>query len=244
MRSLSASELLNSWDSGMAQPSAQWALSLISTSIPNVSIDRLARLSVGQRDNFILLMREMIFGPELAGLIICPQCGENLELTFKAEDIRATPEAEPEDEMEIRTANYSVFFRLPNSLDLMAISDCKDVEKARWLLLERCILRAYHKGDDHPIEDLPDSIVKKIEKRMLQVDPQADVLISVVCPECDHKWNATFDICSFFYREIDSWAYRVLKEVHILASVHGWSESDILAMSSRRRRAYLEMTDS
>jgi hypothetical protein len=227
----------------MVQPSAQWALSLISTAIPDFPIDRLARLSIGQRDNLVLLTREMIFGPEIAGLLICPQCGENLEMTFKSEDIQATPEAEPEDEMKLSTANYIVFFRLPNSLDLMAISDCKDVEKARSLLLERCILRAYHKGDDQPIEDLPDSIVKKVVKRMSQVDPLADVQISVECPECSHKWNAAFDICSFFCREIDAWAYHVLREVHILASAHGWSESDILAMSSRRRRAYLEMID-
>mgnify|MGYP003381458898 FL=1 len=62
-----------------------------------------------------------------------------------------------------------------------------------------------------------------------------------MCPSCDHRWSALFDIVSFFWREIDDWARRTLREVHSLGRAYGWSEADILTLSAWRRRAYLEM---
>jgi len=51
----------------------------------------------------------------------------------------------------------------------------------------------------------------------------------------------TFDILTYLWSEIEDWAQRLLLEVHTLALAYGWSERDILAMSPRRRRLYLEM---
>lgn len=64
---------------------------------------------------------------------------------------------------------------------------------------------------------------------------------SLTCPSCNHGWHALFDIVSFFWSEIQSWASRIMREVHLLASAYGWRETDILAMSPLRRRLYLEM---
>ena len=41
--------------------------------------------------------------------------------------------------------------------------------------------------------------------------------------------------------ELATQAKRLLREVHFLARAYGWREADILAMSARRRQAYLEM---
>ena len=77
---------------------------------------------------------------------------------------------------------------------------------------------------------------------MARADPQADVTFSITCPACGHAWQAIFDIVSFFWREVNAWSYRLLYEVHLLASAYGWREADILAMSPWRRQCYLEMT--
>ena len=50
-----------------------------------------------------------------------------------------------------------------------------------------------------------------------------------------------FDILSFFWGEIQICARRLLREVHALASAYGWTESEILSLSTTRRHAYLEM---
>jgi hypothetical protein len=61
------------------------------------------------------------------------------------------------------------------------------------------------------------------------------------CPACQHEWLAMFDILSFFWTEIEAWAYRTLRQVHTLASAYGWREADVLAISAWRRQRYLEM---
>ena len=75
-------------------------------------------------------------------------------------------------------------------------------------------------------------------------DPQAEVLLSLRCPACEHEWSTPFDILAYLWDEIDDWARRLLSEVHTLASAYGWSERDVLGMSARRRRLYLEMSEA
>jgi hypothetical protein len=76
---------------------------------------------------------------------------------------------------------------------------------------------------------------------MAELDPQADVQLALQCPSCSHPWHDPFDIATFFWGEINAWAVRILREVHMLAAAYGWSETDILAMNARRRQVYLDM---
>jgi hypothetical protein len=43
------------------------------------------------------------------------------------------------------------------------------------------------------------------------------------------------------WREIESMAGRLLRDVHALASAYGWHEKDILALSPVRRQFYLTL---
>ncbi len=149
-------------------------------------------------------------------------------------------EAEPQD-LSVSIGEYVVDFRLANSLDLMAISDLKDLDRATQVLIERCLLGANHKGERISVDALPENVIEAALKRMNECDPQADIQLNLSCPECEHKWQAAFDILSFLWREIEAWALHTLQEVHILASAYGWSEAEILSISSLRRRAYLEL---
>jgi hypothetical protein len=65
------------------------------------------------------------------------------------------------------------------------------------------------------------------------------VRIALACPACGRRWESVFDILEFFWSEIGVWAERTLSEVHLLASAYGWREPDVLALSARRRQAYL-----
>ena len=60
--------------------------------------------------------------PRLTGLTHCPACGEQLELDFSTQDIRAD-QAAPSDAMTLSAAGHEVQFRLPNSTDLLALED-------------------------------------------------------------------------------------------------------------------------
>ncbi len=247
MRPLTASHLLALWESGLDQPLLHRALALLAAVYPETSPETLAALPIGQRDARLLTLRASVFGPRLNSLATCPTCGERLELTFDVDDIR-TPELPPShgepppDGIHTLTEDgYTLTYRLPNSLDLAAISHPAPDEDPRQQLFARCLLTATHKGKSFSIERLPEKIVQALTTQMAESDPQADVQLALTCPACGHDWQATFDILPFLWAEIHAWAQRLLREIHLLASAYGWSESEILALSPWRRAMYLQM---
>jgi hypothetical protein len=208
---------------------------------PETSPEKLTQLSIGQRDTLLLTLREWTFGSDLNSLATCPSCGEYLELNFTVADIQVSPEVNPTQEHSLSFADYEVSFRLPNSSDLATIAGHQDTLAARQTLLEICVLVASYQGESFSIQELPSPVMEAVVEKMAQADPQADVQLALSCPGCKHQWQATFDIVSYFWSEINAWAKRILLEVHTLASAYGWGEADILAMSPRRRQLYLEM---
>lgn len=241
MNALSASELLDVWEMGCIQPPPQWALTLLAAANPEIAFDELTKLSIGQRDALLISLRELIFGSDFVCLAKCPICSEQLELIFNVENIRITSENELPETLSFTNSSYEVKFRPLNSTDLIAISNEKDISAARHSLLDRCLLTAIHEGEELSADQLPSEVLDTLLEHMEKADPQGDVQISLSCPSCSHQWQEIFDIVSFFSREIDVTAHRILQEVHSLASAYGWSEADILAMSPQRRRLYLEM---
>jgi hypothetical protein len=244
MRALSAPELLDAWERGRTEGPAQRALTLLSAACPDVAPNALAELTIGQRDGRLLTLREWAFGPQVTGLSNCPNCGERLELAFDVADVRVAPEATrgaSRAELSLTTGGCEVRFRLPNSVDLQAVSGWEDATGARQRLLRRCISAAHFEGEERSADELPVEVVDELMVRMAEADPQADVQLTISCPACQHEWLAMFDIGSFFWTEIEAWVYRTLRQVHTLASAYGWREADILAMSAWRRERYLDM---
>ncbi len=240
MRPLSTSQLLSLWEQGLGQPLAQWALLVLAAACPETPAEHLAELSIGDRDGRILTLREWAFGPNLTCLAACPACNEKLELNFQTANIRALPPPEP-SELMLAHNGYQVRFRLPNSVDVTAVTGDHDPSENRRLLFQRCLLDVRRKGKAVAADTLPTAVVEAVIAQMAAADPQADVQLALDCPHCTHHWLAPFDIVAFFWAEINTWAYRVLHEVHLLAAAYGWSEADILALTPWRRRFYLEM---
>ncbi|KYC37280.1 phage baseplate protein [Scytonema hofmannii PCC 7110] len=245
MRTLSAQELLSVWEQGLIQQPVQRALTLLAVACPETLPKQLAELSIGQRDGLLLTLREWTFGSQIQSLATCPNCGDRLELLFSVADIRVSALTQSAEALSVEIADYMVQFRLPNSLDLLAIAasanlknDQKSSQKA---LLERCLVNVCYHEETQSIKQLPPDVVNAVITQMAKADPQADIQLNLSCPACGHQWQSIFDIVSFFWSELHAWAIRVLREVHILASAYGWREADILAMSSYRRQLYLGM---
>ncbi len=226
MNSLSAATLLNVWEQGRDQDPIRRAIGLLTAACPELSAAGAAELPVGDRDLRLLTLRESVFGPELNGLADCPNCGEHVEMSFRVEQIRL--DAPIEAEFRLPAAGCELHARVPNSADLVAATSRRD-------LLLRCILSPPASG-----EQWSDEVLNLLESRMAQADPQANIQLALGCPACGNSWLALFDIVGYFWREIDTWARRVLRDVHTLASAYGWSEAEILALSPWRRQFYLD----
>lgn len=256
MRALSTTELLAAWERGLGRSSLERPLVLLSAAT-GASPASLARLSVGERDAWLLKLRESAFGSQLTSLAECPACGEPLEMTFNIADLHVEQERRGPDSISQQLAaerdapaafslvveEYETSFRLPDSRDLLALACRSNIDDARRALLSRCLLRAARGGEDVTFGDLPEGVLTAIEARIAEEDPQADVRLALSCPRCSRAWEEIFDINSFFWAEVDAWATRILREVHQLAKAYGWRERDILEMSARRREFYLNMVD-
>jgi hypothetical protein len=255
MRPLSVTELLTIWERGLAAFPFERALAILSVACPETSPAALARLSIGRRDAHLLQLREWAFGSELAIMASCPSCCQTLEVTMPVAALRVSADSAgdavgneavntSEDFVgSLMLQDYQVHYRSPNTEDVAA---CAGLEPAasRRQLLAHCVTDARREGISVSAEDLPEDVVQKVEEHIAAIDPQADMSLDLVCPECCRRWTEGFDIVSFFWTEIDAWARRILRDVNILARAYGWRESDILALSPVRRQIYLAMAQA
>ena len=243
---LTSEGLLRVWDAGVGRHPVDRALTILAAAYPDVSWERLMQLTVGRRDAALLDVREATFGPMLPGVVVCPACRERLELALNTTVIRAgdyRPPDEPDEQPDAGfvAEGYAIRFRPPDSRDLAALAVCPDPATGRAELARRCLLAVEHDGVRCEQDDLPEAIIEELARQMQALDPQAEVLFDLTCPACDHRWQAIFDVVSFFWSEIAAGAKRLLREVHVLARAYGWRETEILAMSAARRRSYLEL---
>jgi hypothetical protein len=239
MAGLTSAALLTAWEEGSAQSPVWRAATLLEKARPEQSAEEWARASVGARDRALLRIRAELFGPRIEATAECPQCSERLELAFGTQDIEA-PEPSlptPHEPLRVEAAGYEVLCRLPSTHDLAETG----AGEGRAALLKRCVEVARFGARTIDPSALPDEVVTAVATAMAATDPQAEVRIALKCPACSHQWSAMFDIGSFLWGEIEDWAQRLLLDVHALASAYGWSERDILTMSPRRRRFYLDV---
>jgi hypothetical protein len=241
MHGLSAMELLELWERGLTQPPVERALSLLTAACAETIAGQIAGLSIGQRDARLLALREALFGPEVEAFVMCPRCGERLELNFSAKELRSSCEPEPDREVALRIDGYDVRLRPPNSQDLMTIASQAELAASRDHVLRRCLLSVNDGNTQVAFDSVPREVVEGAARKITEIDPLADIRMSICCHSCRHVWQATFDILSFLWSEIEVWARRVMAEVHTLASAYGWCERDILALSPNRRQFYLDM---
>lgn len=238
MRALDASAILAVWEVGQQQHPLDRALCMLAAGLPELTLGDLAQLPIGRRDALLLELRAQTFGPRIDGFAHCDHCKEQLEVSMPARSLVAdTVDA---DAVDVEHEGYRVVFRLPTSLDVAAAERDHD-EVAVDTLLARVIVSAEKDGVLVKTEDLPDEVVTAVGERAAALDPTSDIVFAPVCPACGSTSEVPFDIGAYLWAEVRFHARRLLAEVHRLAHAYGWREADILALSTSRRRAYLEM---
>lgn len=225
--------LLDAWERALPQPPAQRALTLLALAEPDADAHALAALPIGARDRRLLALRETLFGPVMETFIACPACDERLEVQLDMRSL-AVSTAEGPTQARVLIDGRPVQFRIPDSTDLIAIQHLQDADGAQAELLRRCIID----GADRSIGA---AAASAIVQRMSEIDRQAHTELQLDCPACAFTWQVLFDIAACLWIELNAWARRQLADIHVLASAYGWREADVLALSSARRNAYIEM---
>lgn len=239
MRPLTSSELLDLWEQCFEQPVLHNALRLLSKAC-EMPLEKVTEWSIGERDARLLTLREWLFGKKLNNTAHCPKCAERVEWEMDTSALHLqTPQSTAHIPIfELETETYHLRFRLPNSADML---NKKAVQSNPRQILFNCILSSKSDQKDFPTENLPETVFETLMESMAQKDPQSHITVLLNCPACRHEWASVFDILSYLWIEIDQWAKHLLQEVYVLARAFGWSEHDIVNMSTRRRQMYIDM---
>jgi hypothetical protein len=81
-------------------------------------------------------------------------------------------------------------------------------------------------------------------KKMAELDPQAEMLLDLVCPACGGSFRTLFDVGDYFYREICGREQDLYRDIHLLAFHYHWGEREILRLTRRKRLIYLDLLSS
>jgi len=229
MRALSSSDVLDLWERGSRLHSLDRGLIVLGAVLPETPFESLADWPLGRRNGALAEFHCSVFGPSLQGWISCPQCGEKLEFQM---DGRALLDGPPPSE-KVVVRGYS--FHVPTSRDVARAAVETDSRLGALRLLESCCLDEV----DSPVWS--DEDLEEVGEQMALADAMAETRLKFDCPKCSGEWEDTLDIVTFLWAEIEVRAKRLLREIHTLAAVYGWTEKEILSLSELRRSTYLEM---
>jgi hypothetical protein len=215
--------------------------------ISTVTSDIVGSLSVGDREALLLHLRRLTLGDTMSCMLKCPACGEKLDLALDISELLlpSYPLACEVHETQVRTddAVYRVRFRLPNGDDqersaALAVSA---PDAAAELILRRCIHEIIDQQTGEPAQAVPVAVADALAGKMAELDPQAEILLDLVCADCGVSFQTPFDVADYFFQEIRGRDSDLHRDVHLLAFHYHWSERDILRLTRRKRLLYLEL---
>lgn len=230
MRTPAAALLLQAWEAGRSRHPLDRGLLLFALAEPGADPETLAWEPLGRRNDALLRLRMATFGTAIRGYVDCPECDARMALKLDGESLFMPPGTR-----EAVVTVDGLSFRLPTSRDLASVLDEPSEERSALRLLQLCSESADGAGDPTPsLQILP-----TVEEAMEEADPMAEIGLEVSCHACGNRWTTVLDMVEFLWEEIESYALRLLDEVHVLASAYGWTEEVVLSLSDTRRAAYI-----
>jgi hypothetical protein len=239
MQRLSESQLLDLWEKAYGKAPSERAVMLVGACQPDVPAKQLLQMTVGQREGILLRLREQIFGSRVDMIADCPSCKESLEFSFHIHDILCDQETST-GTCELQLDGHRIAFRVPNNGDLIAVQSLAADERRRELF-NRCTQVSHIDCDESEPQQLSPSQIASIINEMAVADPQANIQFEMTCAACSHRFTAAYDAAAFLWRELHVWAQRLLLQIHSLALRYGWTEEQILGLSSWRRQVYTNL---
>jgi len=214
---------------------ANWLLNacLLSLGDRPADNDLVQQLLVGDRNFLILQLRRLTLGDHVQAVVPCPACNQKMDVDFQLNDVPIEYRPQNVSSYTVELSGRSARFRLPTGGDQEAALETRS-EDAVEELLNRCVLDDGGKPLSAEEQSL---VIAEMEQRA----PHIDLELELTCPECSEFFLLPFDTTTFFFEEMAFKGDTLLREVHALAFYYHWSETEILKLDRRRRRAYLAL---
>jgi hypothetical protein len=200
----------------------------------------LRRLSIGDRVALMLHVRRLELGDSLDCTVSCVKCGKAMSVVLSAARLLNIVPTAPGVSYSVEASGLRLQVRPLTVLDQDMLLDAKEGEDLEEELARACIVSS----DPQLPEKLPSQIIQAIGSKLEEVDPLSDIALDLACPECGHKFRASFNAEDFVFRELDIGQGDLESEVHWLALHYHWSENEILSLPVKRRRKYISLINT
>lgn len=205
--------------------------------------DVFGALAVGDREALLWHVRGVTAGALIDATVSCATCQAKASVTLAVSDLLHSRYPRWSPTFFEHVAGHDVEFRLPTGDDQLWLvrEGVSSPTEAAEALLRTCVVAI----DGEPARPSPlTQVAEGVSEHMAVLDPQAEALLSTICPDCGAAVQATLDATAFLSEEIVRRGRAVLADVHVLASAYGWSEPDVLALSPARRQLYLDLIEA
>lgn len=230
---LSAAQLLEVVDAGADCDAVGRGRILLAAAAPREPDPN--ALSLGQRDAHVLALRCSTFGDTLTARVRCPACGVLLTVRIPREHL---PPLSAPGSVELVRDGVRVVARAPDGAALAQAAAAFDVVLARAALIRACAAASVD-GVSIDSLTLPDEVLWEVGEALIAAEPTLEMVLPMSCAKCGAEWASALDIVDFFWRELAAASVQLLDDVHELACGYGWSEDQVLRLSARRRREYV-----
>ena len=184
-------------------------------------------------DALLLRIRQMTVGDNLVAVSRCivPTCAQPVDISFGIGQYldhnrpRLMGAARLGNDGWYVLAGSKTSFRLPTLADVIETAGVRD---AVALLRNRCV----------STEGMRDTA--RAERAMEALAPSLATTLNGSCPECGSSLSLFFDPMAFVLEELRDRARFLYEDVDILAERYHWTEREIMAIPSHRRRRYVE----
>jgi len=217
-------DLIRIFEAGETGGAAAKADALLAALCPELDGKARGEISLGDRDRLFWSFKTEWFsrGTQMLAKVKCQSCEEWNSLDLGADFVLP---AKTSDEVKVTFAGEDWNLRLPAQADLSQVTpDGFPYDR----------LNPQAPWDDPEFRDAAEAAIEA-------ADPAIDVVIDVQCPECGATTPCAFDALSFLWSDVEARALRVFSDIATLARAFGWSESETLGLTARRRARYVEM---
>jgi hypothetical protein len=200
-------------------------------------------LSVGDRHFLTTRLFGWLGKDEAWFTVDCQACNAHFDFPLRFSSLPVKPAGPSYPFCETIFGAGTFKWRVPNGADQKALALQPANEDTIRVLLKHCLVERKTAAGvvtpDRVIADLTDLEIAQVEAALEAQAPEVATLAQATCPGCS-KVN-TIQIDPLLY--LDAPFHGISNDVHRIASVYHWSETEILSLPSQRRQRYLDLID-
>lgn len=195
--------------------------------------------SLAQRLQYLLQLVKATRGDALVLDVNCPHddCRTSVELPIQLSWFMQPVADEP---LECRVDEHTCLqLRLPNGYDQLAwmnLDDRSDQEA----LMARSLLLSVNNQPAGEI-DVDARWLSCMEQTLETRDPLMTLELESDCPNCGRHFSLPLDLEQQLLSLLQQEQAHLYRQIHVLAQHYHWNENDIMDLSPRRRRYYLDL---